>query len=277
MKRALFNRFRRIVAEMAGIDIREGKEALVEARVSKRMRALHMKSPERYLDYLLSDTTGEEAIHFLNVVTTHHTGFFREPEHFTLLHNLMRRKTFFSQPVRFWSVAASTGEEAYSIALSVDEPLVSRGFDYKILATDLSTACIETGARGEYPMSRLSSVARFVRNRYFTFTRKTEQNERIYTVRPEIKRRIMFRRLNLATPPFPMKGPFDAIFCRNVMIYLDRATRKRLMEEIERLLGTEGLLFIGHAETLSGLDSGLEALMPSVFCRPGRQTMHLGK
>lgn len=268
MDAALFRQFCELAYARAGIKLVAGKEALVSARIGKRLRALGLRTPREYLEYLSEDEDGEEIVHFLDVISTNFTYFLREPDHFALLaERAQALAAGGKREVRVWCAASSSGEEPYSIAVILNEVREATGLDYLILATDISTRVLAVARRGEYEAERLGKLTRQQQLKCFERIKGPDGAEK-YRVRDELRRRIVFQRLNLAEPPFPMKGPFDFVFCRNVMIYFDQQVRQRLVAEIERLLGPGALLLIGHAETLSGLGSGLAAVQPSVYRRP---------
>lgn len=264
MDASLFRSFQALALEQAGISLREGKEALVEARIAKRLRALGLASAELYLEFLRRDRSGEELVQFLDAISTNFTSFYREPDHFEhLVAHLEERLAAGADRFRIWCAAASTGEEPYTLAITLAEALAGRELDWKILATDLSTRVLATAKAGRYQGRHLGPVPPRLRERYFH-----RVGPDAFEAMPCLREPLTFARLNLAKPPFPMKGPFDAVFCRNVMIYFDRPGRQALVTEIERLLRPGGLLFIGHSETLNGLDTALRLIRPSEYFRP---------
>lgn len=269
MDGALFNRFRQIARDTAGIHLGDGKESLVAARVAKRQRQLGIPDERDYLHYLEGDQSGNELVHFLDAISTNFTSFFREPEHFELLDQIVREATAAPQHrLRIWCAASSSGEEPYSIAITVLEAAAGRPLDVRILATDISTRVLDHAQRGIYEAERLKPLSRKQLERFFCRVPDEDgvkaQGPR-YEVAAALRAPLVFRRLNLATPPLPMRGPLDVVFCRNVMMYFDRAVRQRLVEEIERLLRPGGYLLTGHAETLNGLSTSLVAERPSVY------------
>jgi chemotaxis protein methyltransferase CheR len=265
MDTSTFRRLCEIAYDKAGITLGPSKEALVEARVGKRLRALGLLSEKDYLARLQDDSSGEEIVQFLDVISTNHTSFFREPDHFELLRKVVKEwQETGQQRLRVWSAASSTGEEPYSIAFVLDEVLESGTVDWRILATDISTRVLKTAESGVFPEQKLTSLGRAEIHRYFDRGIKKDE----LTVKKHIRDKIAFRRLNLVTPPYPMQGPFDVIFCRNVMIYFDQPVRQRVIGAMERLLRPGGYLLIGHAEALSGVRLGLRMLRPSVFLQP---------
>jgi chemotaxis protein methyltransferase CheR len=265
-----FERLRKLAYDKAGIALNAAKEPLVAARVGRRLRALGLKDERSYAEYLAADESGDELVLFLDAISTNFTSFFREPVHFDELNAYVQVRLRHSQRrFRFWSAACSSGEEPYSMAISLQRALGSSGIDWKILATDISSRMLALARSGRYTAQQLSSVAPSVRKRCFTPHRGKPEDAEEYAVTPELRRRVVFRRFNLSTPPFPMPGPLDVVLCRNVMIYFDGPVRQGLISEVERLLRPGGLLFIGHAETLSGIATGLESIRPSVYRKPG--------
>jgi chemotaxis protein methyltransferase CheR len=262
MDTSTFHRLCSIAYEKAGITLGSSKEALVAARVGKRLRALGLTTEKEYLARLEDDETGEETVEFLDVISTNHTAFFREPDHFELLRTLVsdwHREG--ATRLRIWSAASSTGEEPYSIAFTLSDLPEAGEMDWRILATDISTRVLKRAEAARFSAEKVASIEAGARRRYFERSPKSDE----VVVRPDLRARIAFRRLNLAVPPYPMRGPFDIIFCRNVMIYFDQVVRQRLISAMERLLRPGGYLLIGHSEALSGIQLGLRMLWPSVF------------
>jgi chemotaxis protein methyltransferase CheR len=265
MSRSTFGRFRSLIYRLSGIALGESKEGLVRARIGKRMRALGLRDYDEYLEHLMADPSGDEIIHLLDVISTNVTSFFREESHFDLLAGELRRWSAEKRGrLRLWSAACSTGEEAYSMAMTALDALEGRPVDLKILATDLSTRALERARSGAYGAERAAGVPLELRGRYF---QRDPRGGPLLRVRPCLRPIVTFSRLNLADVPFPMSGPFDAVFCRNVMIYFDAEVRRRLLREIHRLLRPGGWLFVGHSESLTGLTSGFKAVVASVYVK----------
>jgi chemotaxis protein methyltransferase CheR len=270
MDDSLFQRFSALAYQKAGIHLKPGKEALVSARVGKRLRALDLASESEYVTYLEQEESGEELVQFLDVISTNFTSFFREPDHFDVLREVVERRLAAGQTqLRLWSAASSSGEEPYSIAIALRDQLENKGGDFRILATDISTRVLAQARDGVYPGARLAPLSKAQLTRHFRRLRDHADPElERYEVLDQLKERITFARLNLSAPPFPMKGPLDMVFCRNVLIYFDRRVRQGLISEIERLLRPGGTLVIGHTETLTGIQSRFRMLRPSVFALP---------
>jgi chemotaxis protein methyltransferase CheR len=232
------------------------------------MRALQIGEHRAYLRYVMEDATGEEVVHLIDAISTNVTSFFREPAHFDYVKERVREWLVGGQHrFRFWSAASSTGEEPYTLAISIHEALAGAGADVKILATDISTQVLRKCEEGCYSLDKLENVPKCLRDRYFELQR--ESGETHCVVKPALRKMVVFRRLNLSQPPFPMRGPFDMVFCRNVMIYFDNAIRGRLLAEIHRLLRPGGYLLVGHAESLTGMLGPFTMVQPSVYRKAG--------
>lgn len=263
----LFAAFQTLAYEKAGIAIRCGKERLVEARVGKRVRALRLPSEEAYLEFLRSDSSGAELVQFLDAISTNFTSFFRERDHFEHMTRAVQAWARRGQTrFRLWSAASSSGEEPYTMAITMLEALEQEPIDFRILATDISTRMLRAGREAVYEKERLAPMDRALQLKYFE-----PAGRGLLQARPSLTDAVTFARLNLSAPPFPMSGPMDIIFCRNVMIYFDRAVRQGLVSEIERLLRPGGYLLIGHSETLTGLETDLRTVRASVYQKPSRR------
>lgn len=264
MDHQTFNTFREIVYVNSGIALNDTKEAMVSARIAKRMRAIGLETHEQYLQFLLQEESGNEITHFLDVISTNVTSFFREPSHFEFLaKNIDHWLANGKDRIRIWCAAASTGEEPYSIAMTLLDAAGGRNSDMRILATDISTSALSRAQKGVYSSSALDGIPELYKRRFFV--RQKQNNEVVYSVSDQLKSMIVFRRLNLSKPPFPMTGRLDIVFCRNVMIYFDNSVRSRLVNEIQRLLIPSGYLLTGHAEGLTSIKTELRCLEPSVY------------
>lgn len=266
MERAIFDKFREIVYQKSGISLGEQKEALVSSRVSKRMRALGLTEYRDYIALVLNDRSGEEIVQLIDAISTNVTSFFREADHFDFLKQALTKWEAAGQRrFRIWSAASSSGEEPYSIAITLLDTLQSKGVDARILGTDISTRVLEKCRAGVYEQDKTNSIPHGLRDKYFTRLRRNDTV--LYEAKPALKNMALFRRLNLANTPYPMKGPLDVVFCRNVMIYFDNEVRSRLLKEIARLLKPGGYLMVGHTESLTGIACGLKTVKPSVYVK----------
>ncbi len=240
-----FERIRRLIYAHAGIKLSDSKRDMVYGRVTRRLRATGLKSFAEYLQRLEADELEFEE--FVNSLTTNLTAFFREEHHFPILAELLRRHAA-DGPVSLWSAACSTGEEAYSMAITAIETL-GPGARVRILGTDLDTRAVRTADLGIYPLERVEKLGEERLKRFFL--KGTGEKTGYARVRPEVRALVRFRPMNLMTPGWPIRGPFHAIFCRNAMIYFDRAAQRRVLERFRPLLHPDGRLFAGHAEGLS--------------------------
>ncbi len=262
----VFNKFRSLIYEKSGITLGEHKVSLVHARIGKRMRVLGMESYKEYLKHVMEDNSGEELVNLLDVISTNVTHFFRENNHFSCLAEYMDKWLKSGQRrFRIWSSACSSGEEPYSIIMSINHLLSTHDIDFRILATDISTQILTRAQNGIFKEDKMKNVTGDMRKQFFD---KHDDNGKInYQIKDFFKNKVLFKRLNLSTPPFPMKGPMDVVFCRNVMIYFDNEVRRRLLTEIFRLLKPGGILFVGHAESLTGQLSKLKSVKPSIYIK----------
>ncbi|MGB8931998.1 MAG: CheR family methyltransferase [Anaeromyxobacteraceae bacterium] len=265
MTPAAFRAFQEIAYAQAGIHLREGKAALVQARLAKRLRELGLQSEEEYLVRLRGVEGRGEIVLFLDAISTNFTKFFREPDHFELLcEDVATALAAGQRRFRFWCAGCSSGEEPYTVAMTIYDLLAAK--DWRILATDLSTRALGRAEAGVYGDEEIADVPARFRERFLTRVRGGDGSS-TWTVSPRLKERILFRRLNLSQRPYPMMGPLDAVFCRNVMIYFDRPMRAGLVAEVERLVKPGGRFFIGHSETLNGIETRLHVERPSVYRR----------
>jgi len=261
-----FNEIRRIVYDKSGISISERKVALVSARVRKRMRALDISAYNEYLKHLKQDKTKNELVKLLDVISTNVTHFFRESEHFDFLAQVIKEWLSLDQKkFRFWSAACSTGEEPYTMAITILEALEEKKVDLKILATDLSTNVLAQAINGVYPEKKVETIPPAHLRKYFINSPHNEQVQ--YRAKDNLKKLILFRRLNLSEAPFPMKNFLDIIFCRNVMIYFDTYHRKKLINELYRLIRPGGYLIVGHSESITGFQSNFKVVRPSIYIK----------
>jgi len=260
-----FKQFVELIYDRAGISLGPHKRALVSSRLGKRMRKLGITHYSDYYDYIRDDPGNNELVELLDAISTNVTHFYREPRHFEVLSQIIKRWEGQGQSsFRIWCAAASTGEEPYTLAITLSESLQSI-WDAKILATDISQNVLKIAKNGRYEQERIDKIPRQMLTRYFQ--RYKDKDEVIYQVKDSLKRMITFTWLNLSSPPFPMRGPLDVVFCRNVMIYFDNDVRRRLLQEIYRLLKPGGYLMVGHSESLSGMLSNFKSVEPSVYVK----------
>jgi chemotaxis protein methyltransferase CheR len=242
-----FERVRSLIHRRAGIALGDSKRDIVYSRLSRRLRQLGRSSFGEYLDWLeQADDPGEWQA-FTNALTTNLTAFFREAHHFEILRQFLATRPP-RERLTLWCAAASTGEEPYSLAMTVVEHYRSMTPPVRILATDIDTQVLEVAARGIYPLDRVEKLRQAQLRRFFRKGRGAHSGE--CRVVEELRALITFRPLNLLDPVWHLRGPFAAIFCRNVMIYFDKATQHRMIERMMPLLADDGLFVAGHSESL---------------------------
>jgi len=270
MEYSAFKQLSALIYNEAGITLPDEKQALLENRIAKRLRALGIDDANAYLDIVKSLAGAEELVLLIDAISTNVTSFYREPSHFEMFAEQLavwrapgRRK------LRVWCAAASSGQEPYTLAITVAENLPLTSLDFKLLGTDISTRMLEEASQAIYTDSEIEKVPENTRRRFFNLLDRNER-ESNWQVKDDIKQHVAFKRLNLSQFPFPLKGPIDFIFCRNVMIYFDRTLRQKIVNEFVRLLAPGGYLFLSHSESLIGIDHPLRAMGDSVFQRPER-------
>ena len=262
-----FRQLRTLVKSLTGINLGEHKRELVYSRLARRLRALQLRSFADYRELLRRDE--RELTELCNAITTNLTAFFREPHHFQYLRDAWLTPLSAARPatrrLRIWSAACSSGEEAYSIAMTVLEPLPDPAhWDVRILATDLDSEMLARARRGIYPPQRLQGVSPRRLQRFFV--EHCENGAVSRRIAPEVAALVTFKQLNLMRA-LPMKGPLDAVFCRNVVIYFDKETQRDLFARIARLQRPGDLLFLGHSESLFKVSESYALIGKSIYRR----------
>jgi chemotaxis protein methyltransferase CheR len=271
ISRVDFGRLRSLIYAQSGINLNLDKKTMLELRIKRRLKSLNLTSFSEYCEYLFGNQgQKEEMVHFLDVVTTNKTDFFREPDHFefltkTALPELIARIGRDRQ-VRVWSAGCSTGEEPYTLAMVMNEfGLANPGFQFKVLATDLSTTVLKKATMGIYSDETVGPIAPDLRRKYFM--RSRDRNSNLVRVVPELRQLVEFRRLNFKDADYGMTEKADMIFCRNVIIYFDRATQEEILQKLTQHLSPGGYCFVGHSETLHGMDLPLLPVGPALYRR----------
>lgn len=242
-----FSRVQALIYKHAGISLHDGKHAMVYSRLSRRLRETGHDSFEAYLTWLEKQGDAHEWQEFVNALTTNLTSFFREQHHFDILAQHLKNKPA-STAWRVWCNAASTGEEPYSIVLTAQEAL-GHNANFKLIASDIDSKVLQTAANGVYRMEGVKNLSQERLHKFFM--RGKASNAGMVRVKPELRRMIEFMQVNLIRDDWPFKEPFDIVFCRNVMIYFDAPTQRKVLERIHRVMKPGGLLFVGHAENFS--------------------------
>jgi chemotaxis protein methyltransferase CheR len=255
-----FERVRRLIHDRAGIALGEHKQEMVYSRLVRRLRALKLECFRNYLDLVEADR-GTEWTEFTNALTTNLTAFFREAHHFELLRERLRAWAL-GRRIRIWCAASSTGEEAYSIAMTMVEAFSSWTPPCEVIASDVDTTALRKAEHGVYALERVKKLDPERLRRYFV---KASPDGAQLRIRPELRTLVSFQRVNLLSAQWPLSVPCVAIYCRNVLIYFDRATQRRIIERFLPLLRPEGLLFVGHSEGLFHCADLFQALGRTVY------------
>ncbi|MGG7604104.1 CheR family methyltransferase [Massilia sp. BKSP1R2A-1] len=261
--RSDFERVRALIYQRAGISLAESKQEMVYSRLARRLRATGIQSFARYLDDLEAGRMGAEWEAFTNALTTNLTSFFRESHHFPLLADHLGTLRRQDGPITIWCSAASTGEEPYSIAMTACEAFNTLTPPVQVIATDIDTNVLATASNGVYPMERVDKVGAERLKRFFM--KGKGANEGMARVRPELRKLVEFRQLNLLADDWPVKGQFDAIFCRNVMIYFDKNTQRKILSRFVPLMKPHALLFAGHSENFLYVSDSLRLRGKTVY------------
>ena len=257
-----FQRVSRLLHDYCGIFLQKGKEGLVKSRLIKRLHLLGMPTFKQYLSHVASTAGTTELTAMIDALTTNKTNFFREPQHFEFIkRRLVPESAANGQPPCIWSAGCSSGEEPYSLAITLIEGLPpAMAAKARVLATDISTRVIEIAREAIYSAESLRDVPLQLVRTHFTAEAES------YRVHTRVRAAVRFAHLNLIRP-WPMRGPFDAIFCRNVMIYFDRPTQQELVRRFVSILRPGGYLFVGHAESISAAGQGLRYVQPAVYLK----------
>jgi len=256
-----FERVRKMIYDHAGIALSDSKQELVYSRLSRRLRATGINTFGKYLQ-LLERNDEKEWEAFANSLTTNLTSFFREHHHFPLLAQQLK-KIANTHPIILWCSASSTGEEAYSMAMTAVDAFDSFTPPVKIIATDLDTNVLDTARKGVYAMDRVEKLDNDLIKRFFF--KGTGEQQGYVKVRPELQNMITFRKLNLLDATWPIRDKVDAIFCRNVMIYFDKETQLAILKKMAPLLRNEGLLYAGHSENFYHADAYFKLRSKTVY------------
>ncbi|MBF0124408.1 MAG: protein-glutamate O-methyltransferase CheR [Magnetococcales bacterium] len=269
-----FSQLSAFIYAQCGILMPPAKKTMLAARIQKRLRVLGMHSFSEYVDWVLNPvTSGDELYHFIDIVTTNKTDFFREATHFeymrqTALPELVQNGAGVRRRLMIWSAACSTGEEPYTLAMVMKEfgETVSPSFQVQILGTDISTRVLQKAAAAVYEMDKVEPVLMALKKKYLLKSKNPAQ--RLVKMGPELRAIVRFQRVNFMDHDYGIRDQFDIIFCRNVIIYFDRQTTEQIVNKLCRNLVPGGYLFIGHSESLNGLNVPVVSVAPTVYRKP---------
>ncbi|WP_439182002.1 CheR family methyltransferase [Carboxylicivirga taeanensis] len=260
-----FKAFSDFIYKEYGIKMPPVKRVMLQGRLLKRLRELNMRTYSEYKEYFFSKEGQKKEIYsFLNVVTTNKTDFFREPVHFDFLRNEVLPQHKGSGLFKVWSAGCSSGEEPYTISIVLNEyQREAPGFNFAIHGSDISNKVLETAAKGVYAESKIAVIPLELKKRYFL--KSKDRVTPTVRVKPELQRNVLLKHVNLMDSHYDMNETFDVVFCRNVLIYFDRVTQERVISKLCNYLKPGGIFFIGHSESLSGMNVPLEHIRPTIF------------
>jgi chemotaxis protein methyltransferase CheR len=259
-----FEQIRQLAYRTFGLDLKQGKEELVSARLRKLVRSGGHGSFQNYYRSIVEDRTGESLLAMIDALATNHTSFLREPDHFDFLRQVVMPKLMARDSIEVWTAACSTGEEVWTLAMILNEVAGTR--KVRIHASDISNKALRVAQAGSYPRERCAGIPPQWLGKYFKPDKPPSLN---YTVSPSLRSQAAFRRINLVQP-YSWTQSFPVIFCRNVMIYFDRATQEKVVRQLCEYLEPGGYLFVGHAESLTRVDHSLVYVRPAVYQKPGK-------
>lgn len=264
MDNRTFETLRDIIYKESGIVLPPEKKALLTSRLQKRLRALNIEDEKEYLKIIELDTSGMELVYLINVISTNVTYFYRESQHFQTYRSILKEWQKQNKPnIKVWCAASSSGEEPYTLAIEASEVFDNPHSKIKILATDVSLDVLNKAVLGKYSGTTIDKIPSEIKNKYLLEVVESGQKELL--IKPDTKKLVLFKKLNLVDFPYPVKGPIDIIFCRNVMIYFDTTTRTRIVAEFTKLLAKGGYLFLSHSENLLGVEHQLTKLNGSIY------------
>ncbi len=259
----VFKNYRDLIYRTSGIFLTENKETLLTARIGKRLRALGFQDAESYYNYVIEDKTEGELGELLNAISTNVTHFFRESRHFEFLaKGVATASGDGSKKIRIWCAASSSGEEPYSIAMTILENLANP-IKTEIVASDISTKMLQAAKFGAYRAQDIGGIRADLVKKYFQIGKGRALS--YYRAKAVLRDMVEFKQINLSTPPFPVEGGLDYIFCRNVMIYFNDELRGRLLANFHKLLKPNGYLILGMAESITGRFGNFAPVEPSVY------------
>lgn len=268
MTAAEFDKLSSFIFRETGIKMPPAKITMLQSRLQKRLRHLNLRTFREYIDFVFGENGIEsEIIHMIDVVSTNKTDFFRESLHFDFLSNeiLPELSSVISgRPLKIWSAGCSSGEEAYTLAMTISEfNIRNSGPDFSILGTDISTDILQKAVNAVYRNDRISGIEEHLKKKYFLKSR--DPQNRTVRIIPELRKKVSWKRLNFMDSWYDINGAFDIIFCRNVLIYFDRQTQENVINKLCMHLRKGGFFFLGHSESIMGMNVPLDALKPTIY------------
>jgi len=267
LSKADFERLSNFIYTNYGIKMPPAKHIMLQSRLQKRLRFLNISNFSEYVSYVFSKKGTEEIIHMIDVVSTNKTDFFREPQHFDYLRTVVLHEAVNHNKQRFfkiWSAGCSSGEEVYTLAMVLSEFCSQNiGIDYSIMGTDISTIVLEKAMTAVYGLDKVEVISIDLKRKYLL--KSKDKDEKTVRIVPNLRSKVYFQRLNFMDNTYSINENFDIIFCRNVLIYFDRETQEKVITRLSRHLKTGGHFFLGHSESITGLDVPLKQIKPTIF------------
>jgi chemotaxis protein methyltransferase CheR len=268
-----FNKLSGFIYSNYGIKMPYAKKSMLQARLQNRLRETNLDNFKEYCDLLFSGKNNEaEIVHMIDVVSTNKTDFFRESMHFDFMNTVALPELYeknMSDKINIWSSACSSGEEVYTIAITMEEFLSDkRGCDYSILGTDISSRILQKAHEGIYHEDRIANISMDLKRKYFLRS-KVRENPSVKVMK-ELRQKANYQRLNLMDDSYSVRKEFDIIFCRNVLIYFDRKTQESVINKLCTHLKPNGFFFLGHSESVTGIDVPLKQIRPTIFRKVDR-------
>jgi chemotaxis protein methyltransferase CheR len=266
-----FRKLSQFITEHAGIKLPDVKKVMLQSRLQKRLRYLNMSSFKEYVEYVFSEEgIQNELIHMLDVVSTNKTDFFREPVHFEFLEKTLLPEYVsqfpLNRPLKVWSAGCSSGEEVYTIAMTISEFKKDHpGLDYSLLGTDISTDILKKAINAIYKEEKVDKVPIDLKKKYLL--KSKDRSRKLVRIVPELRKKAQYKRMNLMDNNYDLSDTFDVIFCRNVLIYFNRDVQEQVINKLTRKLRTGGYFFIGHSESIMAMDVPLQQIKPTIFKR----------
>lgn len=266
LKEKEFEKLSAFIFSNYGIKMPLAKKIMLQSRLQKRLRHLAIESFEKYIDYVFSEKGSEEIIHMMDVVSTNKTDFFREPTHFEFLTDVILPELFERKQssIKIWSAGSSSGEEAYTIAMVIEEYLASHSrINYEIYGADISTDMLQKAINGVYKMEKVFNIPEIYKKRYLLKSKDPQQ--KLVRVKPNLRSKVHFFRLNLMDAVYKAPNDFDVVFCRNTLIYFERDTQERVINKLCTHLKPGGYFILGHSESITNMNVPLKNIKPTIF------------
>lgn len=264
-----FNRLSNFIYKEYGIKMPPSKKIMLQSRLQKRLKDLNITSFKEYCDIVFSNDGADEIIHMIDVVSTNKTDFFREPNHFAFMQEVILPEFVAEKNnrlLKIWSAGCSSGEEPYTIAMVVSGFFETQiGFDFQILGTDISTRILQKAIDAIYSEDRIVGIPLEIKKKYFL--KSKDATKKLIRIIPQLRGKINFQRLNLMSGSYDVKDMYDIIFCRNVLIYFDRETQEKVISKLCARLKTGGYFFLGHSESIMGMQLPLSSIKPTIFVK----------